>query len=120
MERTRFIQHRGCQVVLVDFTNLDRASAIAEIEKSKRFYAARPAEGNLLTCTDTSGTTYDGEILDALKQLAAHNRPYVRAASVVLESTLKRTAVSVVAMFSRRKLQGFATRDEALDWLVEQ
>lgn len=120
MERTRFIEHRGTRILLLDYTGLTPQTALPAIAESRALIASLPQDGSLLTCTDVTGATYDQRVIDALKELSTHNRPFVRAAAVVVESGLKRALLSLVALFARRKLHAVATRDEALDWLAEQ
>jgi hypothetical protein len=119
MERTRFIEHRGQRILLLDFTDLTPQDAPPAIAEARAIVAAQ-APGSTLTCTDVTGSGWNREVIDALKELAAHNRPYVRSAAVVVESGLKRSLVSLVALFTKRSLHAAATRDEALDWLVRQ
>jgi hypothetical protein len=120
MERTRFIEHGGRRILLLDFTGLSPDAAQPAIEESRAMVARQPRDGSLLTCTDVTGATYDQKVVDGLKELSVHNRPYVAAAAVVAESGIKRAMVSLVGLFSKRKLHAFPTREEALDWLVRQ
>ena len=122
MERVRFIEHQGKRVVLLDFSGLkDIPVGLVEIAKAKQFFATQlPPDKSALTLTDVSETVYDKTIIDAMKDLTAHNRPFVKAAAVVSQSAIHRAAVSVVALFSRRKLETFDTREAALAWLVSQ
>ncbi len=53
-----------------------------------------------------------------IKEMTALNRPIVKAAAIVSNSSLHRAATSMIALFSRRRLEVFDSRDEALTWLV--
>ncbi len=120
-ERTHFIEYQGRRIVLVDFTNLTvEAECLAEIEKARLFFAAQTPDGTLLTMTDGTGAHYTSKVMEALKQLAAHNKPYVRAGAAVISSRLHRVVVTAVAIFTGRHLAVFPTRHEALAWLVKQ
>lgn len=118
MERTRFIEHGGSRILLLDFTDLTPQTAVPVIAEAREVVARQPRDGSLLTCTDVTGASYDQAVIDALKELSTHNKPWVRAAAVVVESGLKRALVSLVALFARRKLQAHPTR--ALNWLARQ
>lgn len=120
MERTRFIEHGGKRILLLDFTDLDPRTALPVIAQARDLVARQTPDQSLLTCTDVTGASYDQKVIDALKELSAHNKPYVRASAVVVESGLKRALISLVALFSKRKLHPVPTRAEALDWLVAQ
>lgn len=120
-ERTRFIEYQGRRVVLLDFTNIvAEPEALAEIEKARAFFEQQPPDGSLLTLTDATNARYTSKVMEALKQLAAHNKPYVKAGAAVTSSRLHRVVVTAVAIFTGRHLAVFPTRDEALRWLASQ
>lgn len=121
MERTRFIEHRGRRILLQDFTNVtDAAEALAAIEAAIEFVDRLPADRSLLVLTETHGSHYDSEVLAALKRLAAHHTPYVKASAVVTSSRLHRIAVMMVSMFTGRSIEAFPDAEVAKDWLVDQ
>ena len=118
--RTRLILHRGRQIMLLDYSDiLDTAEALDEIQKSKVVIAQQPP-GSLLTLTYVRGSRYTAPVIDAMKELVAHNKPYVKAAAVVGMNTLHRIIYRAVVAFSRRNIQVFDDLDEAKDWLVAQ
>ncbi len=122
MERTHIIQHRGTAIVLLDYTGLKAESeTLAEIEKSKKFIASQlKPDGTALTLTDGTDATYTPKVLEALKQLAAHDKPYVKAGAAVSNSRLVRVVIAAVAVFTGRHIPVFPTRDAALEWLLKQ
>ena len=120
MERTRFIDHRGKRILLLDYSGIQNAEqAISTVEQSKRVVAQHPPH-SLLVLTDVKDARYNTAVLQALKELAAHNGPYVKASAIVGMNGLHRIAYQAVLLFSRRKIRAFDTREQALDWLVEQ
>ncbi len=120
-ERTRFIDYQGRRVVLLDFTEIVKEpEALAEVEKARVFFERQPPDGSLLTLTDATNARYTSKVMEALKQLAAHNKPYVKAGAAVTSSRLHRVVVTAVAIFTGRHLAVFPTREEALRWLVNQ
>ena len=120
MERTRFIEHRGRRILLLDYAGLhDTGETLREIENSTRVVAAQPP-GSLRILTNVRDARYDARALQAMKEMAAHNAPYVRASAVVGMSGLHRIALLAVILFSRRKFQTFDAEHEALDWLAAQ
>lgn len=121
MNKVRFIQHKGVQIILLDFVDIvDTEIGLEAVAEASRFIGALPHTRSALTCTDATGTRYDRRIIDALKVLAEANRPIVKAAAIVSTSSIHRAAASMLAMVSRRKLESFDTRDKALDWLASQ
>ena len=120
MERTRFIEHRGQRILVLDYSDMrDPHEAIAAIEASKREAATHPPH-SLLVMTVVRNARYNTAVLQALKELASHNEPYVKASAIVGMGGLHRVAYQAVLLFSRRKIRPFDTEAQALDWLVEQ
>jgi hypothetical protein len=121
MERLRIIEHKGRQVVLLDFTDaMNPAETVVEIGQAKEWFAQQAPNQMLRTVSDVTNARYNAAVLEALKDLAAHNKPYVGAAAGVVKTALHRVALNVTALFSGRKFQAFTDRDEALDWVVAQ
>ena len=121
MNGARFIQHNGKTIVLLDFVGIQEpAKGLPLIEAAGRFVQALPADKSALSCTDVTNTQYDRIVVDAFKEMSKGNGPHVKAAAVVTDSTIHRAAIGMIALVSRRKLQVFATREAALDWLAAQ
>jgi hypothetical protein len=120
MSRASFIQHEGRRVLLLDFTELSNpAECIRHIEEARGLIASNlPPDGSALMLTDVRGSRYNMEVLQALKEFAAHNKPYASRGAVATNSGLHRVAIMAVAAFSGRELRGFPSREDALNWLV--
>ena len=120
MQRTRFIGHKGKQVLLLDFAGVRNPNeAVGEIHASMQFVAQQP-RGSLLVMTLVRDARYNAAVLQAMKELATHNAPYVKASAVVGMSGLHRIAYQAVILFSKRNIKTFDGEVEALDWLVSQ
>ena len=121
MERTRFIDHGGRQILFMDFSGvISNAEALRIIEEARQFVAAQPRTPRLLTLVNVSGSHFDGNIVDALKALAKHNGPWVLAGAVVGMSGLQRVVYRIINSFSGRRLAAFDEVEEAKAWLVRQ
>ncbi len=121
MPRTGFIEHQERQIVFMNFAGVENVEeALKIVEEAKQFIAALPRRRNLLTLVDVTGSTQDSRVVDALKDLAEHDKPWVLAGAVVGISSLKRMMFRLIVMLSGRKLASFATLDDAKDWLVHQ
>jgi hypothetical protein len=120
MERTRFIEHQGTRILLLDYAGVrDPAEALREIEHSRAVVASQPP-GSLLVMTLVRDARYNASVLQGMKDLAAHNAPYVKASAVVGMSGLHRIAYQAVILFSKRNIKVFDQESDALDWLVTQ
>lgn len=120
MERTRFIEHRGTRILLQDYSGIrDPQQALREIARSRELVARQPP-GSLLILTHVRDARYNAAVLQAMKEMAAHNAPYVKASAVVGMSGLHRIAYQAVILFSRRTIRVFDGEADALDWLASQ
>ena len=121
MDRTRAVEYQGRKIVLLDFTGLKaEAESLEEIEKARQFFARQKPDRSLLTMTDGSGSMYTSKVMEALKQLAEHNKPFVKVGAAVSDSRLHRVVIAAIAVFTGRHIPVFATRDEAAAWLIRQ
>ncbi|HEX6589969.1 MAG TPA: STAS/SEC14 domain-containing protein [Longimicrobiales bacterium] len=118
--RTRMITHRGVDIMLLDYSDMiDTDASLEEIRKTKELISLQPL-GSVRTLTYVAGSRYTAPIIEAMKDLVAHNKPYVRAAALVGMNTLHRIIYRAVVAFSRRNIQVFEDLDAAKDWLSEQ
>ncbi|HYW06036.1 MAG TPA: hypothetical protein VE913_03715 [Longimicrobium sp.] len=120
LARIRFIEQRGKRILLIDFSGLQKTDEIlAEVETARALVAAQPP-ASLLTLTHVKGARYTPPVMEALKKLAADNKPYVRAAAVVGMEGLHRVLYRAVILFSRRNIEAFDSMNEAREWLATQ
>ncbi len=120
MDRTRFIEHRGTRILHLDYSGIrDADAAVAAIRQSMDVVKQHPPK-SLRVMTSVRDARYNTAVLQAMKELAAHNAPYVKASAVVGMGGLHRIAYQAVILFSRRNIQTFDREEDALDWLVQQ
>jgi hypothetical protein len=115
------LERNGRQIVLLDLTNVvDPKEGVRRIAAAKAWFAQQKPDKSLRVCSDATGSRYDVAILEALKDLASHNEPYVGVAAGVVPTTVHRVALNVASLFSKRKFTAFTQREPALKWLAEQ
>jgi hypothetical protein len=118
--RTRFIIHNDVPILLLDYSHITEPdTALREIALSRRIIAQQP-EGSLRTLTYVEGAQYDADVVQALKDLTIHNKPYVKAAAVVGLNALRRIIYRAVITFSGRDIRVFSDLEDAKDWLSTQ
>ncbi|HYD53739.1 MAG TPA: hypothetical protein VEA99_13975 [Gemmatimonadaceae bacterium] len=120
--RLRLVTAQGRQIVLFDLRGMhDEAEAVALIEGpySRFMDAQRPGAG-LLTMVETRDTPTSPSTVNALRDFAHRNAPFVAASAVVAERPMHRLAVTTIAMFTKRRIKAFADDGEAAAWLVTQ
>ena len=121
MERTRFVDHNGKKILLLDYTNLGTSpeELQEEIARTRRIISGQPP-GSLLTLTDVRGSRITPGNVKAMQELVRHNAPYVRWGAVIVGLTgIYLTAFRAIQAVSRRRnLRAFNDLDEAKDWLA--
>jgi hypothetical protein len=121
MGRTQFIDHKGRQIVYLDFSGItDPADAVAAAEEAKGFFAQQPRQQTLLTLTNVKGSHFDTQVVKAMRELVEHNKAYVRAGAIVGLSGLMRVVYTTLLHLTGRNLQAFDDINEAKDYLVKQ
>lgn len=117
----QIIERNGRQLVLLDLTNVrNPRDGVERIARAKAWFAQQKPDGSLRVCSDATGSRYDAAILEALKDLAAHNVPYVGVAAAVVPTPVHRVALNVASLFSKRRFTAFTSRETALEWLSKQ
>jgi len=118
-DRVRFIEHKGKQILLVD---LSHCSA-AEVEKISRlvpsFLAPEP-KGSVLVLGDFTGAEVTKQTAEKLKQSTVFDRPYLKRSAWVGTDAIPHVLFENIKSFSRRELPSFKTREEAMEWLVQE
>jgi len=118
--RTRFIEHEGHRILLLDFSGIsDPDVALAAIAEARAFVATQPL-GSLLTITYIKGSAFMPSVVRALQDLATHDAPYVKAAAVAGMSGVQRIAFTAIKLVSGRSFKVCADVEEAKRWLAEQ
>jgi hypothetical protein len=116
--RIRFISHKDKAVLLVDGTNC----TVEQLEELAVLVAARVTNqprGTLLLLADFTGVKFDRKLVDIIKPSLVFDRPHIKRSAWVGTEKLPKIFYEHLKSFSQRELPTFKTREEALDWLVE-
>jgi hypothetical protein len=117
------MEHKGKNILYLDFSYGDMLNKKQEvlnlIEEAKAF-VAKQAPNSLLTLTNATELRFSMELVNAFKELTAHNQPFVKAAAIVGITGLQKISYDTVMKFTKRNIPIFPSVEEALDWLAEQ
>ena len=117
-DRCQCLTHKGKNIFLMDFSNLDPAGSLKIIDESIKFISTQPAK-SIMTLSDITNGSFNQDVTEAFKKLAKANKPYVIAAAIVGVSGMKKIIFDAVRVFSgRQNMKSHASREEALEWLV--
>jgi hypothetical protein len=119
MSHAGFETVNGKQIFFIDFRDAPVAASLKTIADAKA-QVARCQPNSLLTLTDVTNAVYDEVVAEKLKELAAANKPFVKASAVVGVAGLKKVVFNMVILFTRRKMSLFDDLAAARKWLATQ
>jgi hypothetical protein len=117
-ERLRFVKHKGHAIFLIDLTHCT-AKALLLLLDLIRADIARHAPGSVLTLVDLAGAEIDRTVATRIKEVLVLDRPYVKRSAWVGTESLPHVYYEHFKTFSQRELPTFKTREEAMEWLVQ-
>jgi len=116
-DRIHFVDHRGKQILLIDFSDAT-APQMQLLLEHVRNTVAQHARESLLTLADFTGAEVDRAVATRIKEVLTLDRPFVKKTAWVGAEHVPHAFLEGFQIFSRREIATFKTRQEALDWLV--
>jgi hypothetical protein len=117
--RIRFIQHEGHKILLIDLSHCTAPEVRKLSELAPKFVSSHP-KGSLLLLADFTGAEFDKETLTVMKEAAVFDRPHIKKSAWIGTESLPQVFYEHIKVFSQRELPTFKTREEALQWLVQE
>ncbi len=118
-DRIQFINHRGKQILQLDFSQAN-AHEMQLLLEQMRITVARHARESLVTLADYTGSTVDHAVATKLKEVLTLDRPFVKKTAWVGAESIPHAFMENPQNFSQREIVTFKTREEAMDWLVAE
>ncbi len=118
-DRVRFVAHKGTEVLVLDFTGCTPEEVKAVTDEAVRVITGQP-ENSVLVMADFAGAQFSKEAVTRIKEVTAYDRPHVKRAAWVHTATLPAVFYEAIKRFSQREFPRFESRDEALDFLVQE
>ena len=112
MERVYFTEYKGKKFLYIDMSKCSAEEMFAVIANARGIIRNQP-EKSVFSLTDVTDAWFDPEVMDAMKEFVAGNKPYVAAAAVV------GVTGRVMKLFGR-KLVLFDTIEQAKEWLADR
>ena len=116
--RIRFVRHRGKLILLIDISHGRPREILTLADEVQRQISKHP-HNSVLTLADFTAAHFDKVVATRVKELLVLNRPYVKRAAWVGTESLPKVYYDNFKSFSQRDLPSFKTREEAMDWLVQ-
>jgi hypothetical protein len=118
-DRLQFIKHKGHAIFVIDFSHCTAKEMLLLIEMI-RVHVSRHAPGSMLTLADFTGAQIDKQVATRMKEVLTLDRPFVKRSAWVGTESLPHVFYEHFKSFSQRDFPTFKTREEAMDWLVEE
>ena len=117
MDRVRFLTHHNQRILLLDFTGCT-AEEVATISEHVPEIVTQEPTGSVLVVADFAGAEFSRDAVERIKIATALDRPHIKRAAWVRTENLPKTLYDSIRSFSAREFPIFATREEAMDYLV--
>ena len=118
MDRIVFLTFRNRQVLMADCSDCSPEDLAAVIDEVPKHVTKEPL-GSVLLLADFSRSVFTKQTVEHLKLAAVFDRPHLRKSAWVLTANLDKTLYESIRTFSGREIPTFKTREEALEYLVE-
>jgi hypothetical protein len=118
-ERISFITHQGKAIMVIDFSHSEPKDILLLLEEIQHT-VARHEKGSLLTLADLTGAHVDKAVATRMKEVLVRDRPFVKRSAWVGVESVPKVYYENIKTFSQRDFPPFKTRQEAMDWLVEE
>ena len=118
-ERLCFVKHKEHEIFLIDFSHCTTKEMLLLLDQI-RADVARHEPGSVLTLADFTGRQIDKSVATRIKEVLTLDRPYVKKSAWVGTESLPHVFYENFKSFSQREFPTFKTREEAMDWLVEE
>lgn len=117
-DRIHFITHKDKQILLIDFTDATVQQMLLLLEYVQ-ITIAKHGRDTVLTLADFKGAQVDRTVATRMKEVLTLDRPFVKKSAWVGTENLPRVFYENFQTFSQREFPTFNSREEAMDWLVE-
>jgi len=118
-ERLRFEKYKGHAIFVIDLSHCSNKEILLLLDQVKAS-VERHAPASLLILSDFSDTHIDKQVATRAKEVLVLDRPYVKKSAWIGTESIPRVFYENFKSFSQRDLPPFKTREEAMEWLIEE
>ena len=120
MTRTEFIVYKGFRILDLDLRgSKDINQNIAAFQLAQKLAMKEPLK-SLRLLTDVTDAHYTAEGVSVMKDFSKATTPYMKASAAVGVTGIKKIIVQSLMKLAGRDIRLFDTREQALEWLVDQ
>jgi hypothetical protein len=117
-DRIHFVEHKGKQILLLDFSHATAPQMQLLLEYT-RTTVAKHDRDSVILLADFEGVEVDHTVAMKIKEVLTLDRPFVKKSAWAGAEHIPHAFMENFRSFSQRDIVTFKTRAEALDWLAE-
>jgi hypothetical protein len=117
-ERIRFIEHKGNDILLLDFSWVTASQMIPLLDQVKDTIGQEDPK-SVLVLANFKGAEIDHVVAMKIKEVLALDRPFVKKAAWIGSEHIPHALMENFHFFSQRETVIFKTAEEAMEWLIE-
>lgn len=109
------------KILFADISNTKPEESIPIFEANKQLVASGGFDQkSLFSLVDATGARFNSKLIQAIKETAKSNNPFIQATCVVGLTPLTKTIVNSIILFTGREIKTLDTLEEGKDWLHSQ
>jgi SpoIIAA-like len=116
-DRIHFIEHKGKQILLLDFSHATAPQMLLLLDYVRATVAQQDRQ-SVTILADYQDAEIDHVVATKIKEVLALDGPFVKKSAWVGTEHIPHAFMENFQSFSQREIVTFKTRDEALEWLV--
>ena len=118
-DRISFTEHRGKQILLLDFSHATAVQMIPLLTLVRNTVAQHKPK-SVLALANYEGAEIDHDVAMKIKEVLTLDRPFIKKSAWIGTEHIPKALMENFHFFSQRETVTFKTREEALDWLVKE
>jgi hypothetical protein len=120
-DRLKKITHRGCSILFTDYSNFITFDEWKVLLDEERQLMPKERLGSVLALAVFTGSRFSASVFSTIKELAVHNKPYIKASALVGLSSLQQGVfLKGIERTADRSFGLFDSVEQAKDWLADR
>jgi hypothetical protein len=121
MERVEEFVQDGKNFLYIDFSGFTSHEQFQEVIETWRPVISKYPEHSVYTITNVENVIFDTAVKETIINHMEFNKPYVKCGAVIgMDGVQKMMIKTIMNVSERPDLEFFFTREEAVNWLLQQ
>jgi hypothetical protein len=121
MERVEEFVRDGKTILYIDFSGFTSHEQFQEVINIWRPLITKYPEHSVYTISNVEGVIFDSAVKDTIINHMGFNKPYVKGGAVIgMDGIQKMMIKTIMNVTARPDLDFFFTKEEAIEWILQQ